>query len=356
MKAFVEFFWKNGVISFFKIPGVSITINDESKFIYSVCCMMDGENSLTILKEKISLIYPKECLYLENLLSVLDNEYLIEDLFYNRSDASINDQMRWSKNIEFLGSYCKANENKHLKQKSLSEIKVTILGLGGVGSNILLNLAALGVLNFRIVDYDVVNLSNLNRQILYNETEIGHFKCDVAKSKIQNFSPNANIEHFNKKLDCEKDVAEVISGQDFVFAAADIPRDKILDWVNSSCVKYKIPYICGGLDSLWATYFSIIPGLTGCMECWKYLAGKERILYRDIVNTEDFFQASSPNVAIMPMISMVSGLVANEFLKIVTDISEPKALGKLCVFNFKTTEITIKESWYRLLDCPVCSV
>lgn len=355
VKPFVEFCWRDGVVSFFKIPGLSIDLNDESQFIYNVCCMMDGITSFQVMKEKISSIYPKESPFLEDLLTALDNEYLIEDSFYNFSDSTIDATERWSKNTEFFGSYSRANENKYQKQKTLSEIKVTILGLGGVGSNVLLNLAALGVLNFRIVDFDEVSLSNLNRQILYSEADVGRYKCDIAKSKILQFSPKANIEQFNKKLACEKDIMDIVSGQDFVIAAADIPRDKILDWVNSACVTFKIPYICGGLDSLWATYFSIIPGMSGCMECWKKSASHHSSLYQEIVQTDHFVSSLSPNVAIMPMISMVSGLISTEFLKIVTAISEPSAIGKLCVFNFKTAHITVQETWKRSLECSVCN-
>lgn len=354
VKPFVEFCWRNGFISFFKIPGVSIDLNDEVKFIYNVCKLMDGTTSFDSLKEKISLIYPKESFFLQDLLTALDNEYLIEDCFYNSSDATTDDKERWSKNVEFFGSSCRANENKFLKQEKLSAIKVTVLGLGGVGSNVLLNLAALGVLNIRIVDYDEISLSNLNRQILYNESDLGQSKCDVAKSRILQFSSKANIDRVNKKLESETDVQEIIDGQDFVIAAADVPRDKILDWINSACVKYKIPYICGGLDSLWATYFSIIPGVSGCMECWKQSASNHHSLYQDIVRTDYFVSAPSPNVAIMPMISLVTGLISTEFLKIVTNISEPNALGKLCVFNFNTAGITVQESWDRSPLCPVC--
>lgn len=355
VKPFIEFCWRKGVVSFFKIPGLSIDLDDEQKFIYNVCSIMDGSISLQALKEHVSSMYPYESQFLEDLLSVLDNEYLIEDVFYNFSNATMEAQERWSKNVEFFGSYCRANENKYQKQQSLSEIKVVILGLGGVGSNVLLNLAALGVLNFKIVDYDEVNLSNLNRQILYSKADIGHYKSDIAKQKILQLLPEASIESCNKKLESSEDVLEMVKGYDFVIAAADIPRDKILDWVNNACLKFKIPYICGGLDSLWATYFSIMPGVTGCMECWKRSAGENRSLYRGIVQAEHFSSAISPNVAIMPMISMVSGLMSSEFLKIVTKISEPRALGKLCVFNFKSSEITVQETWGKLENCPVCS-
>lgn len=246
VKPFVEFCWRKGVISFFKIPGLSIDLDDEQQFIYNVCCLMDGSRSLQDLKEHISGIYPYESQFLEDLLIALDKEYLIEDIFHSFSNATKEDQERWSKNVEFFGSYCQANENKHQKQHLLSEIKVVILGLGGVGSNVLLNLAALGVLNFRIVDYDIVDLSNLNRQILYNKNDVGHYKSEIAKRKIVQFLPTASIDCYNQKIESAKDVMEIVGGYDFVIAAADTPRDKILDWVNDACLKFNTPYI--GVD------------------------------------------------------------------------------------------------------------
>lgn len=314
---------------------------------------MDGVISFDILKEKISSTYPKESQFLHNLLAVLDNEHLLEDCFFNKNSFDY-DQERWSKNTEFFGAYCRSNENKYEKQHKLSMIKVTVLGLGGVGSNVLLNLAALGVLNIKIIDFDVVSLSNLNRQVLYNELDIGNYKCDIAKTKILDFLPEANIEQFNKKIESEHDIEKIIYDQDFVIAAADVPRDLILDWVNKACVKFKIPYICGGLDSMWATYYSIIPGVSGCMECWKHNASKQNYLYQDIVREDDFYAVVSSNVAIMPLISIVSGLISSEFLKIVTGIADPQALGKLCAFDFKTASITVQELWNKEPECPIC--
>lgn len=166
---------------------------------------------------------------------------------------------------------------------------------------------------------------------MYNEADIGNYKCDIAHSKALEFLPQMNIERFNKKIECEQDIEDIIFDQDFVISAADIPREKILDWVNKVCVKLKTPYICGGIDSQWATFYSIIPGVSGCMECWKKQAKNTGPIYQDIVQEDLFVHSISSNVAIMPMTSIVSGLISSEFLKIVTKITEPAALGQLCV-------------------------
>lgn len=265
------------------------------------------------------------------------------------------DTVRWSRNIEFFGAHCKATENKYSHQEKLKSTKVAIFGLGGVGSNILYNLAAMGVCNIRAVDFDKVELSNLNRQIIYNECDIGQLKSDVAKNRISHFLPDANIEFINKKISCSEDIEKIISGQDIVIASIDHPREKIMDWFNLACVRHGIPFLCGSLDSRLVTYYTIAPGKTGCIECWKATREKSGFIFQDIIQHEGFMASPSPNAAIMPFISLVSGLVANEFLKIVTGIAEPQSMGNLCVFDFISSQFTVSESWKKNPVCPICS-
>lgn len=89
-------------------------------------------------------LFPKETPYLDNLLTALDNEYLLEDSSCNFPDILTEyDATRWSRNLEFFGAYCKATDNKYTFQEKLKSTNVVIFGLGGVGSNVLYNLAAI---------------------------------------------------------------------------------------------------------------------------------------------------------------------------------------------------------------------
>ncbi|MHB1949412.1 MAG: HesA/MoeB/ThiF family protein, partial [Gammaproteobacteria bacterium] len=266
----------------------------------------------------------------------------------------IYDTTRWSRNIEFFGAHCKANDNKYSYQEKLKSTKVVIFGLGGVGSNILYNLAAMGVCNIKAVDFDEVELSNLNRQIIYNESDIGILKSVAAKNRISEFLPNSNIDFINKKISSSADIEELISGQDIVICAIDQPREAIMDWFNTACIKYNIPFLCGALDSKIATYYTVFPKKTGCIECWKTNAKKTGFIFQNLIQQEAFISSSSPNVAIMPFISIISGLISNDFLKIVTGIAEPQSLGRLCSFDFISAQITISESWEKNPDCQVC--
>src|SRR5205823_3718246 len=132
-------------------------------------------------------------------------------------------------------------------------------------------------------DFDRVELSNLNRQILYDESDIGNFKTDIAKHKMRKFSPNANFEFINKKISASHDIEKYIQGRDVLISVVDQPRESIVDWVNAACIKQNIPFLCGAFDWKWALYYSVIPGQTGCIECWKTTARKSDLLFYDFL-------------------------------------------------------------------------
>ncbi len=284
IKPFLEYYPCKGKIFFLKNPGSAIVMDDPTGFIASTCKLMDGNVTLSELTTLLEERHPNEAPYLENLLDVLDESKLLEDTTTNKpGKLTAYDITRWQRNIEFFGAYLKASENKYAAQLKLQSIKVTLLGLGGAGSHLLYDMAALGILHIKAVDFDKVELSNLNRQILYNESDIGHFKTDIAKNRILQFCPNANIQFINKKIISHEALGEIISGQDIVISVIDQPREHIIDWVNISCVKHNIPFICGAFDWKWALYYSVMPRKTGCIECWKNSARKSKILFQELM-------------------------------------------------------------------------
>lgn len=77
-------------------------------------------------------------------------------------------------------------------------------------------------------------------------------------------------------------------------------------------------------------------------------------MFQKLIQHPDFSPANSPNVAIMPFISIVAGLMGCEFLKIVTGIAKPQSLGQLYTFDFTSSQTTISESWEKNPNCPIC--
>jgi molybdopterin/thiamine biosynthesis adenylyltransferase len=356
LKPVVNYFNANNKVYFFKRPGFSISLNDKTGFILSAIKLMDGKKDYEQLIQILLKNYSSEVPYFQKLLETLDKELLIEDCAKNiNSQLTEYDLERWSRNIEFFGAHSSAQDNKYLYQNRIKNAKVIILGLGGLGSSILFDMIALGVEHLKVVDFDKVELSNLNRQILYRENDIGSPKVDAAKKNIEAFSKTAKIEAINKKIASAQDIEELISGQDILISAADYPPGKIIDWINEVCIKNGIPFICGALDTEWAAYHSVIPGISGCIECWKSSAKKTNFLLQDIMNSESFKMNLSPNSTIIPFLSIASGLMASEFVKIISGIFPPSGLSKLTAFNFISSQIKTPEEWNKNPDCKICA-
>ncbi|MBX9865882.1 MAG: ThiF family adenylyltransferase [Burkholderiales bacterium] len=342
---------------YFIIAGKAQKIHDPDKFIYSLCNLLDGKRDFHNLEIELKNTHPTKAVYLNDILSTLDNAYILEDtaLLGSNDNLSEYDKDRWSRNTEFFASYCKINDDKHDHQARLKQVRVTLLGIGGLGSHILYDLAALGVYNIRAVDFDKIELSNLNRQILYSESDFGRNKTDAAKDRMKTFFPTNNFEFINKKLSSSADVEEVIKGSDIVICVADKPRLDIQKWLNEACVKNKIPFITGGLDVTRAVLCTVIPRNTGCIECWKKAVENGDKTTLNLLQGENQFpQFEMPMPALVPLVSTLTGLMISEFTKLVTGVSKPQSLGKLLAFSFDDLSITEAESWTRQTDCTVC--
>ncbi len=355
IKPSIEFCAMDSKVMFFKNPGSAIEMDDKSGFVYKACKLMDGIKNSNDLISELSISHPKQIEFFPNLLIALNKEKLLEDTSIN--DATIlsdYDLERWQRNYEFFGSYLSAEKSKYELQKKLQKTKVTLLGLGGAGSHILYDLAALGILNIQIVDFDRIELSNLNRQILYNDSDIGRLKSEVAKEKILQFLPKANIKSINQKICSSDDIKNLIKGQDIVISVIDQPREKIIGWVNQACVEINIPFICGAFDWKWALLYSVIPGKTGCIECWKSSSRNSTNLFCDILENDNFVPGKSLNVATSPFIAILTGLILTDLVKMITGISEPSSSGCVKAFDFATTTISTIEHWSQNPNCSTC--
>lgn len=146
-------------------------------------------------------------------------------------------------------------------QEVLKDKKVLILGCGGIGSHVGWNLTTLGVGEIDFVDFDVVELSNLNRQILYDEYDIGKKKVEVLKKKLQSVNYNIKIGAICKKVTSEDDLEELCTSKtyDLIIKSLDSPL-VFSKWLDSVCVKNKLKYIAAiVMDSYLAVGPSYIP-------------------------------------------------------------------------------------------------
>jgi adenylyltransferase/sulfurtransferase len=216
-------------------------------------------------------------------------------------------------------------------QKKLKDSRVVIVGVGGLGCVSATYLTAAGVGHITIVDFDIVELPDLNRQILYWEDEIGEKKVVVAQRKLSRLNPAVEITPVFAKI-TEENALGIIAKAQVVVDGLDNSAARLV--VNAACVKQGIPYIYGGVSRLRGMVTTIVPGKTPCLMC-----------------------LSPEGIGGLGVLGVAPALVASlqslEAIKILIGRS-PSLAGKLLRFNgddmkFQLLEIRRNES------CPVCS-
>lgn len=175
------------------------------------------------------------------------------------------DEGRYSRQLGFLSFVV---PRASAAQSRLAHARVLILGAGAVGSHVLWNLAAIGVGHITVVDFDTVEESNLNRQLMYWPEDIGKSKVEVITRRIAAFNPTIEVTPVNRRIASPADIEALLDNHGIVVKAIDTPPESNA-WVNAVCVRNAIPYITGGfLGNLGVVGPLYIPEISkSCLAC-----------------------------------------------------------------------------------------
>lgn len=149
-------------------------------------------------------------------------------------------------------------------QRKLKQAKVTIAGAGGLGSVSAAYLTVAGVGRIRIVDDDAVELSNLNRQILHWEKDIGKKKAVSFEEKLLQMNSEVELTALNQRIDADN-VAEIVGDSDVIVDAMDNFQTRYL--LNKVALQKNIPFFHGGVYGFEGQVTTIVPGKTACLRC-----------------------------------------------------------------------------------------
>ena len=149
-------------------------------------------------------------------------------------------------------------------QKKLAQAKIFVVGAGGLGSPVALYLAAAGVGTIGLIDSDIVDISNLQRQVLHHTPDVGRSKVQSAKEKIEALNPDVNVETYETRFGQENAI-DLIKPYDIVIDGVDNFPAKFL--INDACYFSEKPLIHGGILRFEGRVFSIFPGQSACYRC-----------------------------------------------------------------------------------------
>lgn len=336
--------------------GSLLEIEDPTGELRALITLLDGTRTVPEIDATFHERNPESTLDVPAVLTQLDDSGLIED---GAAATSMDayEQERWKRNLGFFETFATMSTNKYTMQEKLSRAKVAILGCGGVGSHVAFDVLGLGVMDLTLLDYDTVELSNLNRQILYSEGDVGQRKLERAVRRCRDYSQRARITGVERKLLSPADIEDVVAGRDFVFCSVDQPKTHIVQWVNEACVLQGVPFVGGGVDTQRSVMYLINPGVTGCMECWRRTSADDAHTNALRAKMDELHTGAGigPDLAAFgPMVTALTTLFVTEFVRFITGIAEPIAAGRLMETHFRDLVTRQAEEWKRLADCPIC--
>lgn len=232
-------------------------------------------------------------------------------------------------------------------QERISNAKVALIGMGGIGSWVSLGLIGAGFKELKLIDFDVIELSNLTRQVLYTEADIGSTKTSVAADVLRARNSQTLVTPIELQVSGVESLETHLADVDFVVVSADRPA-KIHDWVDEICIAREIPYLnLGYRDGSGVIGPMTLAGETSCYQCFKHgHVTKESEMVRTF---ESRYQAPSFG----PLNSMVSSIGVMEVIKHISGIGECRSKGVELEVNPMTLEIS-ETPYERDLFCEHC--
>ena len=224
-------------------------------------------------------------------------------------------------------------------QKKLSNSSILIIGVGGLGSATSLYLTVSGIRKLTLVDFDSVDESNLSRQILFQQTDIGMNKAIVAKEKLKTFNEGTLIEAIEKRLD-EDELREFIKDSDLVIDATDNLESRLM--INQITYEERKPLCIGAAIRYEGHLITILnkDKDESCLNCL-YTERDETLLNCDGIGV------------LSPVVGIMGSMMAMEYIKTISGLNKGQK-NIVSVFDFKNN-IYNKINLEKRVNCDVCS-
>lgn len=260
-----------------------------------------------------------------------DEVYILPAVAGGSVELSERDMQRYSRQValEDIG---------YNGQLRLQAATICVVGTGGLGNPITERLAAMGVGKLRIVDRDVIEFSNLHRQTMFTEQDVGKVKVEVAAERLRQLNPDCNIEALPVSVG-EHSADEVVKGCDVVVDALDSVNARYA--LNRACVDAKIPFVTGAAVGVAGQVFTVLPGVSACYHC----------IFPDL--DEEAMPSCGIEGVHPSILSIVGGLEVSEATKIA--MGKPPALaGTMLHIDIGQDLAFTTTRTFRAEECVAC--
>jgi molybdopterin-synthase adenylyltransferase len=337
-------------------PTIKRIIDDPTGAMGAFLRLLDGARPWPKVVAALEAEYPEVGeSELEELRALLERDGLVEDAAAELEHPLAPGELdRYSRNLGCWTLIDTGGHSKHEAQQRLRTATVLVLGVGGIGSNVALGLAMLGVGKLVLVDFDTVELQNLNRQVLYDTLWIGSPKVEAAAERLTSVNPAVAVQTIAARISSADDVVRLIETHqpEIVVLAADRPAFGIDRFASEGAFRARVPYITGSVTGEAGDVWAKVPGLTGCDEC-------ERLWLRDESPDEfevlEYCERNDLNPATTAIgfgAQIVAGLIGYDIARFLLG-EEMAAAGRLLSIDFTRSTISQTDR-PRHPHCPVC--
>jgi molybdopterin-synthase adenylyltransferase len=221
--------------------------------------------------------------------------------------------------------------------EKLRNAHVSVIGVGGIGNPVVTQLTAMGIGKLRIIDRDVIEISNLHRQHLYTDDDIGKVKVEAALERLRKLNPQVEIEAVPASVTTYT-VENLVKGSDVVIDALDSIEARYA--LNDACIKQNIPLIYAGALGMVGSVCTILPNKTACLRC----------IFPEL--EEDEMPTCSTEGVHPSILYLVSGIQVSEAVKIITG-QQPSLSNTLLYIDL--TDLSFEKiQMSRYEGCPSC--
>ena len=267
---------------------------------------------------------------METVLKDGDDVYILPAVAGGSEELSKKDLDKFSRQVML-------EEIGYNGQLKLKNAKVCVVGTGGLGHPIISRLTAMGIGTLRIIDRDVIELSNLHRQTMFDEDDVGQVKVEVAAKKLKKLNPDCNIEALAISVN-DYTALEVIEGCDVVIDALDSVNARYA--LNKACVKLNIPFVTGAAVGVSGQVFTVLPKESACYFC----------MFPDL--DEDTMPTCSIEGVHPSILSIVGGIEVAEAVKIIIG-KKPSLSEKILHIDLENLDFNNTRT-FRADECPIC--
>lgn len=223
-------------------------------------------------------------------------------------------------------------------QKKIMKGRVLVIGAGALGSPAIMYLAAAGIGTIGIADFDKVDLSNLQRQIIHTTDSVGTMKTLSAKETVSRLNPDVQVVTYDEKINPDN-IVSIISDYDIVIDASDRLFTKMM--INDACQMASKPLVHAGAERFYGQIMTIIPGKGPCLRC----------LLEDGSDEEE--EGACARYGIMgPVTGIIGSMQALEAIKYITGAGD-LLVGRIICFDGLSMEFETAE-FPRNINCTAC--